>query len=175
MILFVIFAILLATILLSIVLERVLHSPFLVAITFFSIYLIILAILFAIGVITDLAIGLIAIIVFTIVAFITAVIVRFIRCICRRFLGDCCNICPGNSRSDNDRRENRSSSDGSLLTISCRCNNGNSEDLLSINSNCLDSGNDDDDDDSGCSCGSNISTVDNRSQFNSKCNIKSIR
>ena len=60
--LFLIFAFVLATILLSIVLERVLNSPTLIAITFFAIYLVILAILFAAGVFTNLAIGIIAVI-----------------------------------------------------------------------------------------------------------------
>ena len=92
MILLIFFALPLATILLSIVLEKILRSPILVAITFFAIYLIILFILFATGVITDLAIGLIAIIIYTILAFITASIVKLIKCIIEKFLNRCsCN------------------------------------------------------------------------------------
>ena len=83
-----------ATVLLAIVLERVLRSPILVAVTFFALYLIVLFALFATGAITDLATVLIALIVFTFLAYITAIIVRFIRCICRKFLKPCCSICP---------------------------------------------------------------------------------
>lgn len=107
--LFLIFAFVLATILLAIVLERVLNSPTLIAITFFAVYLLTLAILFATGVITNLALGIIAVIILTIIAFITAVIARFIRCICRRFLGDCCNLCPGEDvAGDADENQNNS-------------------------------------------------------------------
>ena len=81
-----------ATILLSIVLQKLLKSPILVAITFFAIYLIILFILFATGVITDLAIRLIAIIIYTILAFITASIVKLIKCIIEKISNRCsCN------------------------------------------------------------------------------------
>ena len=117
------FALPVATILLAIVLERILHSPFLVAITFFSIYLIILFILFATGVVTDLSTYLIAIIVYTVLAFITAVIVRFIRCICRRFLGDCCSICP----------RNNSDVEG-IADTNCLCG-GNNENVEENNNN----------------------------------------
>ena len=92
MILLIFFALPLATILLSIVLEKILRSPVLVAITFFAIYLIILFILFATGDITDLAIGLIAIIIYTILAFITASIVKLIKCIIEKISNRCsCN------------------------------------------------------------------------------------
>lgn len=104
--LFLIFAFVLATILLAIVLERVLSSPTLIAISFFAIYLLSLAILFATGVITNLAVGIIAVIILSIIAFVTAVLARFIRCICRRFLGDCCKICPNQDvAGDTDENE----------------------------------------------------------------------
>ena len=93
------FALPIATILLAIVLERVLRSPILVAITFFSIYLIVLFTLFATGVVTDLATLLIALIVYTFLAYITAVILRFIRCICQRYLRPCCSICPNSEEA----------------------------------------------------------------------------
>ena len=70
------FALPLATVLLAIVFEKILKCPILVAITFFSIYLIILFSLFATGVITDLALGLIAVIIYTIIAFIIAWIIK---------------------------------------------------------------------------------------------------
>ena len=101
-----------ATVLLAIVLERVLRSPILVAVTFFALYLIVLFALFATGAITDLATVLIALIVFTFLAYITAIIVRFIRCICQKFLKPCCSICPernedvGNIIDNNDNECN---------------------------------------------------------------------
>ena len=63
------FALPLATILLAIVLEKILHCPILVAITFFALYLIAAFALYATGVITNLAEALIAVIVYTIIAF----------------------------------------------------------------------------------------------------------
>ena len=101
MIFFVIFAIILATILLTIVLERVLHSNILVGLTFFAIYLVVLAILYGVGTVTDFSIGLLIVIGLAVIAFITSVITRFIRCICRRLLGDCCNTCPRRNFSQN--------------------------------------------------------------------------
>ena len=69
----------LATILLSIVLQKILKSPILVAITFFAIYLIVAFVSF-----TDtLAEAIIAVLVYTIMAYITAYIVMII-CRCRR-------------------------------------------------------------------------------------------
>ena len=88
------FAIFVATVLLSIVLERLLQSPILVAIVFFSIYLIIVTALFAFGVITDFPLAILIVTIYAIIAFITASIVRFIRCICERYLGNCCTQCP---------------------------------------------------------------------------------
>lgn len=96
MLFLILFAIFVATVLFAIVLERVFRLPELVAITFFSLYLIVLTILFAVDVVTDFAIGVIAVIIFAVIAYITAWIVRFLRCICRRFLRDCCTTCPRN-------------------------------------------------------------------------------
>ena len=105
------FALPIATILLAIVLERVLQSPILVAITFFSIYLIVLFTLFATGVVTDLATLLIALIVYTFLAYITAVILRFIRCICQRYLRPCCSICPNSEEAVGDVIDNGNEND----------------------------------------------------------------
>lgn len=81
--LFVFFVLPLATILLAIVLQRILRSPILVAITFFAIYLIVAFVSFA----DTLAEAIIAVIVYTIIAYITAYIVMLI-CRCRkRFYG----------------------------------------------------------------------------------------
>ena len=111
------FALPIATVLLAIVLERVLRSPILVAITFFALYLIILFALFATEVVTDLATLLIALIVLTFIAYITAVIVRFIRCICRNYLKPCCSICPDRDEIVEDITDNN---DGN-----CCCENNN--------------------------------------------------
>ena len=125
------FALPIATVLLAIVLERVLRSPILVAITFFALYLIILFTLFATEVITDLATLLIALIVLTFIAYITAVIVRFIRCICRNFLKPCCSICPDRDEDVGDIIDNNNE---------CECN-GNSNSLQTANEGIALSGN----------------------------------
>lgn len=183
MILLVFFALPLATILLAIVLEKILHCPILVTITFFAIYLIILFALFATGVITDLAVGLIAIIIYTIIAFITASIVRIIKVICERCFNHCerCSIgrnCCCRCWENNDETSN---SNQDLLRISCRCNNGNSQDLLTVNSNCLNAQEEDNDNNgnNNCRCGRNHNndtvTNNNRNFTNWKCNTKSIQ
>lgn len=175
MILLIFFALPLATILLAIVLEKVLHCPILVGITFFAVYLIILFTLFATGVITNLGAGLVAIIIYTILALITAYIVKLIRIIRERCF-DNDNRCP-RCRCCPDNCENHNCDNNDLLRISCRCNNGNSQDLLTINSNCSNSGNDDNDN-GNCNCGDNNNnntvTANNRDFLNRKCNTKSV-
>ena len=81
---FVFFVLPLATILLAIVLQKILRSPILVAITFFAIYLIVAFVLFS----DTLAEALIAVIIYTIIAYITAVIVMLIYRCRRRFCGN---------------------------------------------------------------------------------------
>ena len=132
------FALPLATILLAIVFQKVLKCPILVAITFFAIYLIILFALYAAGVITNLAEGLIAVIIYTIIAFLTAWIVRLIKIIKER-LFNC------------DENEGRSGG-----------RSGNSQNLLTINSDCL--GTTDDNSGNSCGCGNNndIAVANNR-------------
>ena len=103
----IILAIIVATVLLAIVLERVFTSPILVTITIFAIYLIILAILSIIGSITELPIAILIVTLLAIGAYITAVIVRFIRCICNRFLGKCCTMCPNEQEDDLDLALNK--------------------------------------------------------------------
>ena len=110
------FALPIATVLLAIVLERVIHSPILVAITFFAIYLIVLFALFDTEVVTDLATLLIALIVFTFLAYITALIVKFVRCICRNFLKPCCSICPDKDEIVGDIADNNNDNN-------CLCDN----------------------------------------------------
>lgn len=72
--LFIFFALPIATILLAIVLQKVLHCPILVAITFFAIYLIVSFALFS----SSLAEALIATIIYTVIALITAILTNTI-------------------------------------------------------------------------------------------------
>ena len=109
MILFVFFALPLATILLAIVLQKILRSPILVAITFFAIFLIVSFAAFS----DVLAEALIATIIYTIIAFITAAIVMII-CRCRRRF-HCRGISDDNDnvRCENRRRCSCGNNDGS--------------------------------------------------------------
>ncbi len=91
--LFVFFALPLATILLSIVLQKVLRSPALVAITFFAIFLIVAFVAF----LDNLAEAIIATIIYTIIAYITATIVEII---CRYRKQIRCRCTNNNQRSD---------------------------------------------------------------------------
>lgn len=168
------FALPLATILLAIVFQKILRCPILVAITFFAIYLIILFALYAAGVITNLAGGLIAVIIYTIIAFITAWLVRLARLI-RNCLLNCDdnenegrsgrNGRNGSGRGGREREresscccgcnnENNENENNDLLRISCRCNNGNSQNLLTINSDCLGTA-EDNNNANGCGCSNN--------------------
>ena len=97
--LFIFFVLPLATILLSIVLQKTLRSPILVAITFFAIYLIVAFAVFS----SNLSEALIATIAYTILAFVTASIVRLIKMI------------RANSQVNDESTENNDTS--------CGCNN----------------------------------------------------
>ena len=160
------FALPLATILLAIVFQKVLKCQILVAITFFAIYLIILFSLYAAGVITNLAEGLIAVIIYTIIAFLTAWIVRIISLIKNRLFN--CDESQGRSGGRSRNRERESScgcynENNDLLKISCRCNNGNSQNLLTINSNCLGTADDNNGNSCGCQNNNDIAVANNRS------------
>ena len=90
----------LATILISIVLQKLLRSPILVALLVFAVFLILAFTVFE-------AEFLINAIVYAIIAFITAFIFKLICCLRRRFnLDDCnvSNIC-GDANNDNDLQE----------------------------------------------------------------------
>ncbi len=165
------FALPLATILLAIVFQKVLKCPILVAITFFAIYLIILFALYATGVITNLAEGIIAVIIYTIIAFLTAWIVRLINIIKERLFCQEDNQGRSGGRGRNRERENgcgccngiNETENNDLLRISCRCNNGNSQNLLTINSDCLGTENDNNNGNScGCLNNNDIVTQNNR-------------
>lgn len=144
--LLVFFALPLATILLSIVLQKILKCPILVAITFFAIYLIVAFAAFS----DNLAEAIIATIIYSILAFITASIVRLIDALRDRLnRNSCCrNCCCCNNDNNNTNTNN-----GNLLRISCSCGNGESNDLLTVNSSCGNNNEDtdsDNDDTTGC-------------------------
>ena len=133
LILFVFFALPLSTILLAIVLQKILKCPILVAITFFAIYLIIAFLVFS----SNLAIAIIATIIYSVLAYITAVLVKVFHSLRERFFNN------SNHRfrcRDNNDDENCCCNDdndnNNLLRISRSCQNGESNDLLTINSNC---------------------------------------
>ena len=77
-------------------------------------------------------------------------------------------------QSTNNTTVNNETENNDLLRISCRCNNGNSQNLLTINSDCL--GTADDNDGNSCGCGNNnaMATLNNRSCSKRKCYTKSI-
>lgn len=110
-ILFIFFALPLATIIISIALQKILKNPCLVAAIIFSIFLIVT---FAIGIIEFI----IAAIIYAIISYITAVI----TCIVNRFI---------RRNTDNDDRICRNrcydTRTNNLLTISSSCNNNNNK------------------------------------------------
>lgn len=112
-VLLIFFAIPLAVIILSAILESFINCPFKVAGIFFSIFIVVA---FALGGTAEL---LVASIVYTIISFITAVIIRFIinrRC-CSRNTDENCNTCRSNCDSCNP----------------CLGNTFNSNDLSNLN------------------------------------------
>ena len=179
------FALPIATVIFSIVLQKILRNPILVALTIFAIYLVVIFTLFAFGVITNLGTALVALIIYTLISFLTAYIVKVIKKICSitEHNNCCCRCCENNLVEENtsnanilnndivnatnlinnnqllnaNNNEANNNSNGDLLRITCRCNDGNSQDLLSVNSNCLNSNN------NNCGCRNNnqISTVEN--------------
>ena len=89
----------LATILISIVLQKLLRSPILVALLVFAIYLILAFTVFT----TDFLINAI---IYTILAFLTAVVVRIICCLIKRLnCEDNNGICVNCNNEDNDLQE----------------------------------------------------------------------
>lgn len=137
-ILFIFFALPLATIIISIALQKILKNPCLVAAIIFSIFLIVT---FAIGVIEFIIAAIIYAIISYITAVITCIVNRFIRrntdnddCRCRNRCYDTrTNNLLTISSSCNNNNNNRN---GDLLTISSNGCNGVTNDLLTISSNC---------------------------------------
>ena len=132
------FALPIATIIISIALQKIFKSPMLVAAIIFAIFLVITFIINNVN-------FLIATIIYTIISYITALVVSTLCRIIRKL--ECKN--DYSSRGDNNRCNNLSnelltinssggnSNDGNLLTISSNCQNGNTNDLLTINTNNL--------------------------------------
>lgn len=129
------FALPLATIIISIALQKILKFPALVAGIIFSIFLIVT---FVIGNLNFL----IATIIYTLISYITAVLVNLICRLLRRI--ERCkrennyNCCANNENNNelltiNSRCGNNTN--GNLLTISSTCQNGTNNDLLTINTN----------------------------------------
>ena len=91
------FALPIAIILLSIVLQRVLRCPILVAITFFAILLIVAVVLGILGIL-DLGIGLVAALIYTFLSYITAVIVCILSKNSNSLIRNC--LCCANNDND---------------------------------------------------------------------------
>lgn len=142
------FALPIATIIISIALQKIFKCPFLVTAIIFAIFLVVT---FALGNL----IYLVATIAYTIIAFITAFLTMWL---CRlvdelnarntnNYNSECgCANSNGSRRTGNNNDDN-----GNLLTISCGCN-GTQNDLLTINSTCSSNNNN-----SNCSCSNNTS------------------
>lgn len=132
-VLLIFFALPVATIIISIALQKVLKSPPLVAAIIFSIFLIVTFVINNIN-------FLVATIIYTIISFITAIVVCFICRILRKINEYNCN-CKCNNNNDNKSELLKINSrcgnleNGNLLTISSNCCNGVNNDLLTISSN----------------------------------------
>lgn len=103
--LFIFFALPLATILLSIVLQRILRFPILVAITAFAIFLIVAFVAFS----DTLAEAIIATIAYTIIAYITAIIAKIVFILLRRLR--CCQ-----ENNQNEESNNNDNNTGTIVT-----------------------------------------------------------
>ena len=118
MVLFIFFALPLATILLSIVLQRILKFPILVAITFFAIFLT-TAFIVSILEVTDLGTALVAAIIYTIIAFITAVLVKLICKILKKIERICRNE---NDSNESDVEAENEDNNNNCCHCNCRQN-----------------------------------------------------
>lgn len=136
-ILLIFFALPIATIIISIALQKILKCPLLVAAIIFSIFLIVT---FVVGNLNFLVAAIIYAIISFITAFLTCLICRFLNTYNSNIRRCCCD----NNNSNNVRRQNdlltissscRNNGNGELLTISSNGCNGNVNDLLTISSN----------------------------------------
>lgn len=182
-ILLIFFALPIATIIISIALQKILKCPPLVAAVIFAIFLIVTFVINNIN-------FLVAAIVYAIIAFITASIVCLISRLIERFRDDddCCECerdncgCRRNRRCGCQRRRDNlnellrissncgNSDNGDLITISSSGCNGVNNDLLTISSNCSNGNNncncDNDNDNSNCGC-----TYRNRNGVSARINV----
>lgn len=126
------FALPIATIILSIVLEKILRCPILTAATFFAIYLIIAFAVFN-------ASALVFVIIYTILAYITALIAEFFFSRCRRECkNNCCqeNDTNNNIALSNEDAQNIAYRVARILSSSnnnCGCNSNNNNEIATIN------------------------------------------
>ena len=120
------FALPIATIILSIVLEKILRCPILTAATFFAIYLIIAFAVFNSS-------ALVFVIIYTILAYITALIAEFFFSRCRK------RECNNNCCEENNRNNTNNLSNEDAQNIACRVarilNNSNNNCGCNSNSN----------------------------------------
>ncbi len=120
------FALPIATVILSIVLEKILRCPILTAATFFAIYLIIAFAVFNSS-------ALVFVIIYTILAYITALIAEFFFSRCRK------RECNNNCCEENNRNNTNSLSNEDAQNIACRVarilNNSNNNCNCGCNSN----------------------------------------
>lgn len=121
------FALPIATILLSIVLQRILRCPILVAITFFAIFLVVAFVLDILGIL-DLGTALIATLIYTFLAFITAFIVCLLSRNDNSLIRNC--LCCNNDDNSNNNSNNISDEDNGS---NCGCNR--SIDIVELNNN----------------------------------------
>lgn len=110
-VLLIFFAFPVATIILAIVLQKLIHSPLLVGATFFAIFLVVTFAAFDES-------FLVYAILYAILAFITALITRFICCIIKNSSNPCIN---GNNDESNDNSDNNCNMDD-LDSCGCGCN-----------------------------------------------------
>lgn len=154
------FALPIAIIIISIVLQKILKCPFLVAGVIFAILLIVAFAVFD-------ATFLIFVIAYTILSFIVAYLTMLIcefahnnRCCCNNKC-NCNNNCSCQDRNTELLTISSNCQDtenGNLLTISSNCSNGNTNDLLTINTN-------------GCNNGLNNNSCNNSNGIVANANI----
>ena len=153
------FALPIATIIISIALQKIFKCPVLVAAIIFAIFLVVTFIVNNIN-------FLVATIVYTLISYVTAKLVCIINRIkeeleCRRRNNCCSNR--ENNNNDNELLTIRSSCEnnenGNLLTISSNCPNGRNNDLLTISSNMENSCNNNCCNDNCCNDNNNCNNV----------------
>lgn len=158
-ILLIFFALPIATIIISIALQKILKCPPLVASIIFAIFLIVTFIINNIN-------FLVATIIYTILSYITAVIVCIIsKCLCN-LENSSRNSCIRRNNIFRERCNNRENNSNDLLTISSSCGDFNDGTLLTISSNCNGNNNDNNDNNNNCNCQNGCCYYDNTTNPN---------